>query len=178
MLTLKKTLYQFFIFWYNLNKGVFWLTNKKRVNIVNIQLVKEKSILCERRQIENPTHIYELLKDFLSYSDREKFIVVCLNAKNEPVNIHTVSIGTITASLVNPADIFKTAILSNSHKVVLAHNHPSGHPDPSENDIILTERIKKAGNILGIEVVDHIIIGGTKYYSFLEQQFLFEKLEK
>ena len=152
--------------------------SKKKVDIVSIHLVREKSILWEYRKINNPTDAYNLLRDFLSDIDREKFIVVCLNTKNEPVNINTVSVGSINSTLVKPMDVMKTAILSNCNKILLAHNHPSGDPSPSKDDLAMTERIRNAGKILGIEIVDHIIIAGKKYYSFLEKQLMFEKSGK
>lgn len=152
--------------------------SKKRVDIVSIRLVKEASTLWEYRKIQNPTDAYNLLKNFLSDFDKEKFLVVCLNTKNEPVNIHTVSIGCINKTMVKPMDVMKTAILSNCNKILIAHNHPSGDPSPSKDDISMTERIKNAGKILGIEIIDHIIIAGIKYYSFLEDQLLFEKTKK
>ena len=151
------------------------MENQKRIDVVSIQLVKEKSVLCEYRQINNPANTYKLLKDFLADSDRERFIVVCLNKKNEPINICTIGIGTVNHAIVSPFDVMKPALLSGSQRIILAHNHPSGDPNPSTDDFDITERMRQAGEILGIEVVDHIIIAGNKCFSFLIEQLMFCK---
>lgn len=131
----------------------------KRVDIVSIKMVREGSTKYENRKIETPFDAYVLLKNFLEDSDREKLLVVCLDTKNQPINICTVSVGTLNSSLVHPREVFKTAILSNSNQIMLAHNHPSGISAPSNEDKAMTSRIKDAGVILGIELIDHIIIG-------------------
>ena len=140
----------------------------KRVDIVSIKMVREGSTKYENRKIETPFDAYVLLKSFLEDSDREKLLVVCLDTKNQPINICTVSVGTLNSSLVHPREIFKTAILSNSNQIMLAHNHPSGISAPSNEDKAMTNRIKDAGVILGIELIDHIIIGSNEYFSFKE----------
>ena len=133
----------------------------KRVDIVSIKMVREGSTKYENRKIETPFDAYVLLKNFLEDSDREKLLVVCLDTKNQPINICTVSVGTLNSSLVHPREVFKTAILSNSNQIMLAHNHPSGISAPSNEDKAMTSRIKDAGVILGIELIDHIIIGSN-----------------
>lgn len=140
----------------------------KRIDIVNVKMVKESSVKYAERRIANPFDIYKILKPFLEDCDREKLIVMCLNTKNEPTNISTVSIGTLDSSLVHPREVFKTAILSNASKIVLSHNHPSGDLHPSKVDRSVTKRISDAGEILGIQLLDHIIIGDNTYYSFKE----------
>lgn len=144
----------------------------KRVEIVSIKMVKEGSIKYANRSIENPFDIYVLVKNFLEDSDREKLLVVCLDTKNQPINISTVSVGTLNSSLVHPREIFKTAILSNSNQIILAHNHPSGISAPSSEDKAMTNRIREAGTILGIELIDHIIIGDDEYFSFKENKLI------
>ena len=144
----------------------------KRVDIVSIKMVKEGSTKYENRKIETPFDAYVLLKNFLEDSDREKLLVVCLDTKNQPINICTVSVGTLNSSLVHPREVFKTAILSNSNQIMLAHNHPSGISAPSNEDKAMTNRIKDAGVILGIELIDHIIIGSNEYFSFKENKLM------
>lgn len=144
----------------------------KRVDIVSIKMVREGSTKYENRKIETPFDAYVLLKNFLEDSDREKLLVVCLDTKNQPINICTVSVGTLNSSLVHPREIFKTAILSNSNQIMLAHNHPSGISAPSNEDKAMTNRIKDAGVILGIELIDHIIIGSNEYFSFKENRLM------
>ena len=144
----------------------------KIVDIVSIKMVREGSTKYENRKIETPFDAYVLLKNFLEDSDREKLLVVCLDTKNQPINICTVSVGTLNSSLVHPREIFKTAILSNSNQIMLAHNHPSGISAPSNEDKAMTNRIKDAGVILGIELIDHIIIGSNEYFSFKENRLM------
>ena len=144
----------------------------KRVDIVSIKMVREGSTKYENRKIETPFDAYVLLKNFLEDSDREKLLVVCLDTKNQPINICTVSVGTLNSSLVHPREVFKTAILSNSNQIMLAHNHPSGISAPSNEDKAMTSRIKDAGVILGIELIHHIIIGSNEYFSFKENKLM------
>lgn len=144
----------------------------KRVDIVSIKMVREGSTKYENRKIETPFDAYVLLKNFLEDSDREMLLVVCLDTKNQPINICTVSVGTLNSSLVHPREVFKTAILSNSNQIMLAHNHPSGISAPSNEDKAMTSRIKDAGVILGIELIDHIIIGSNEYFSFKENKLM------
>ena len=144
----------------------------KRVDIVSIKMVREGSTKYENRKIETPFDAYVLLKNFLEDSDREELLVVCLDTKNQPINICTVSVGTLNSSLVHPREVFKTAILSNSNQIMLAHNHPSGISAPSNEDKAMTSRIKDAGVILGIELIDHIIIGSNEYFSFKENKLM------
>lgn len=145
----------------------------KRVDIVTVKLVREASVLYKDRTINSPADSANLLEPFLKDEDRECFLVICLDTKNQPTAIHTVSIGTLNSSLVHPREVFKVALLANSNTVILAHNHPSGDPTPSREDREVTSRLFEAGKILGIEVLDHIIIGSnSKYVSFKEKGIL------
>ena len=141
----------------------------KRVDIVSLKLVKESSVLYETRKISNPYDAYRLVKSFLVDSDREKFVVVCLDTKNQPVSIEIVSIGTVNSAMVHPREVFKVAVLSNAPKIICFHNHPSGNADFSKEDETITNRLQKCGELLGIELVDHIVVGDDdKYFSFKE----------
>jgi len=140
----------------------------KRVDFVRIQLVREATTLYARRQVKGPEDATDLVKSFVEDMDREVFLVVCLGTKHEPTAIHTVSVGTLNSCAIHPREVFKVAILANSAAVILAHNHPSGDPTPSKEDIEVTGRLKNAGQILGIEVMDHIIIGSNGYASLKE----------
>ena len=144
-------------------------TLDKRVDIVSLKLVKESSVLYETRKISNPYDAYKLAKNFLVDSDREKFVVVCLDTKNQPVSIEVVSIGTINSAMVHPREVFKVAMLSNASSIICFHNHPSGNIDPSVEDENITRRLKECGEILGIGLIDHIILGDRdRYFSFKE----------
>ena len=144
----------------------------KRVNIVTLKMVRESSILYQNRRIDSPSDAVDLLEPFLADEDREKFIVLCLDTKNQPTTIHTISIGSLNSSLVHPRELFKIAILGNSNAVVLSHNHPSGDPTPSREDIEVTNRLQEAGKILGIEVLDHVIIGSNSRFISLKERGL------
>lgn len=109
------------------------------------------------------------MKNFLVDSDREKFVVACLDTKNQPVNISIVSIGSVNSTVVHPREVFKVAMLSNASKIICFHNHPSGNLKHSKEDETITDRLKECGEILGIELVDHIIVGDNdEYFSFKE----------
>ena len=141
----------------------------KRVGIVSLKLVKESSVLYETRTVSNPYDAYNLIKNFLIDSDREKFVVACLDTKKQPVNISVVSIGSVNSAIVHPREVFKVAMLSNASKIICFHNHPSGNLKCSKEDENITNRLKECGEILGIELVDHIIIGDNDtYFSFKE----------
>ncbi|GAB6152580.1 hypothetical protein JCM17380_13300 [Desulfosporosinus burensis] len=142
----------------------------KRVNIVTIKIVREGSVLYQNRTINSPSDSANLLEPFLKDEDRECFLVVCLDTKNQPTAIHTVSIGTLNSSLVHPREVFKVALLANSNALILAHNHPSGEPKPSQEDLEVTRRLVEAGKILGIEVIDHIIIGSNSRFVSLKER--------
>lgn len=141
----------------------------KRVNVVSIQLVKEKSLTYESNQIRCPQDAVTIAKRFLEGVDREHFVVMCLDTKNKVAALNTVSIGSLNSCHVHPREVFKVAILSNSAAVILVHNHPSGDPLPSREDLEVTERLQEAGKILGIEVFDHVIIGEGRYSSLKEK---------
>ncbi len=140
----------------------------KRINIVSIKMVKESSFLYQTRQILSPNDAYDMIKEQLQDLDREQFIIACLNTKNEPTNISVVSVGTLNKAIVHPREVFKTAILSNAASIMAFHNHPSGETTPSQQDIQLTNRLYEAGELLGIKLLDHLIIGDgtfTKHWN-------------
>ena len=142
----------------------------KRINIVKCEIVKERTMQYDFKNISGPEDGAEIIKAYIGNSDREHFVIACLDTKNNITAMHTVSIGTINETIVKPREVFKVAILANSTAIIVAHNHPSGDPSPSQEDIEWTKRIVKAGGILGIPVIDHIVIGDDKqYYSFAEQ---------
>ena len=144
----------------------------KRINIVSIKMVKESSFLYQTRQILSPNDAYEMIKEQLEGLDREQFIIACLNTKNEPTNISVVSVGSLNKAIVHPREVFKTAILSNAASVMAFHNHPSGETTPSQQDIQLTHRLYEAGELLGIKLLDHLIIGDGTFTSLKEKGYL------
>ena len=119
--------------------------------------------------IKNPQSVVKAIRASIKDKAKEHFKLILLDTRNKIIGISTISIGTLNASLVHPREIFKEAIIHNSASVVLAHNHPSGDPEPSEEDLTITKRLVESGKILGIEVIDHIIIGKTNFSSFKER---------
>ena len=144
----------------------------KRINIVSIKMIKEASFLYQTRTISSPKDAYEMIKEQLEGVDREQFIIACLNTKNEPTNITLVSVGSLNKAIVHPREVFKTAILSNAASIMAFHNHPSGETTPSQQDIQLTKRLYEAGELLGIKLLDHLIIGDGSFTSLKEKGYL------
>ena len=144
----------------------------KRINIVSIKMVKESSFLYQTRTVSSPNDAYEMIREQLKDLDREQFIIACLNTKNEPTNISVVAVGTLNKAIVHPREVFKTAILSNAANVIAFHNHPSGDTEPSQQDIQLTNRLYEVGELLGIKLLDHLIIGYGTFTSLKEKGYL------
>lgn len=143
----------------------------KRVDFVSVRLslVKEGSTMYAGRFINTPADAAEFVSLHLE-SDREKVLVLALDTKNQPTSLTTVSIGDLNTAPIHPREVFKTAVLSNSAAIIIAHNHPTGITTPSKDDIKATKRLAQAGQILGIDLLDHIIVGHNgNYTSFREQ---------
>ncbi len=121
--------------------------------------------------ISSPADVDRLLRGRIANLDRENFVVVLLNTKNEVIETSTVSVGTLSASLVHPREVFKPAIRASAASVVLVHNHPSGKVEPSREDREITRRLVEAAEILGVEVLDHVIMGDG-YFSMKEHGML------
>ncbi|SHK61044.1 RadC family protein [Desulforamulus aeronauticus] len=119
----------------------------------------------ERPIIRCPEDVCSLLMEDLRNLDREYFLALLLNTKNQVLAKETISIGTLNASMVHPRELFKVAIRRSAAAVILVHNHPSGDPTPSREDITLTKRLQEAGEIIGIDVLDHIVIGDNRFTS-------------
>lgn len=100
---------------------------------------------------------------------KENFIVLYLDARNRLVYKETVSIGTLNANLIHPREVFEPAVRNLAAQIIVVHNHPSGNPEPSEDDLVITEKLTEAGKILGIEVMDHIVVAKNSYISFKEK---------
>lgn len=118
--------------------------------------------------IRSPRDVFEYVKD-MQFLTQEHFVVIGLNTKNQVVFKETVFIGTLNYSIVHPREIFKPLIRKSCAFAIVVHNHPSGQPEPSEEDIAVTERLQKAGEIIGIDILDHVIVGFERFYSFKEQ---------
>lgn len=121
-----------------------------------------------RPSIKGPADVASLLMEDMRYLEKEQFRVLMLNTKNQVLAVEIVSLGDLTSAIVHPREVFKEAVRRAAAAVILAHNHPSGDPSPSREDFDVTKRVTDAGKILGIEVLDHIVIGDNRYTSLRE----------
>ncbi|MFG3613316.1 JAB domain-containing protein [Rummeliibacillus stabekisii] len=142
----------------------------RRLNVVKLQMLKEKIFPYNTNVIRSPIDAVDLFREFIGKEDREHFVLLCLDTKNKITAINTVSIGSLNAAIVTPREIFKTAILANSCSIIVTHNHPSGCPIESREDIEISKRIKSAGDILGIQLLDHVILGDDGKYTSLKEK--------
>ncbi len=122
--------------------------------------------------VRSPEDVYFLMKHRMRYLDREHFCAIMLNTKNQVLAQETVAVGSLSAALVHPRELFKGCIRKSAAAVILVHNHPSGDPEPSPEDIKLTDRMSQAGALIGIQVLDHVIIGDGRYVSLRERGFI------
>ncbi len=130
-----------------------------------------KRLNSKRKQkiaVKKPIDVYEHMKENVKNLKQEHFFVLSLDTKNKIIAEKIIAIGTLNAALLHPREIFKEAIKNSANSVIILHNHPSGDPEPSEEDIKITEDIMKAAELIGINVLDHIIIGDTSYWSYKE----------
>lgn len=116
-----------------------------------------------------PSDVAALLMEEMRYLEKEEFRVVMLNTRNHVMGIDTASVGDLNSSIVHPREIFKEPIKRAAAAIILVHNHPSGDPNPSEEDVRVTRRLREAGRLLGIDVLDHLIVGDNSYFSFKER---------
>ncbi|HGO9425627.1 TPA: RadC family protein [Bacillus cereus] len=141
----------------------------KRVEIVKLKMVKESSLLYKERRVKSPEDASLLFKQFLDGADREYFIVLCLDIKNQPTAINVCHIGSLNSSIVHPREVLKPAIISNAASIIVAHNHPSNDPTPSREDLEVTKRLMEAGKVVGIDVLDHLIVCEESFISLKEK---------
>ncbi len=142
-----------------------------RINVYSLRLVKESSVAYNlEKSIVNPATAAQVVNQVFDMQNQpnEVFAILCLNTKNKVVGAHIISQGSLSSSIVHPREVFKAAMINNAASVILAHNHPSGDPEPSREDIETTRRLINAGEIMGIKVLDHVIIG-ERYLSMKER---------
>lgn len=144
-----------------------------KLDIVSVRLVKEASLLSDI-PLENPEAVVDFMGKRLAEMDREVVCVINVDVKKHPISCHIVSMGALDYVVISPREIFKTSILSNAASIVLLHNHPSGDIKPSENDMLVTKRIKEVADLVGIPLLDHIIVGwnNPKHFSFLAEKLM------
>lgn len=125
-----------------------------------------------KRKICSPKDVYTFMYPKMREQKKEKFITLCLDTKNQILKEEVISIGSLNASIVHPREVFKSALMESSASVIMVHNHPSGDPSPSREDIMVTEKMIEGGKLLGIDVLDHIIIGEGRYVSLKDEGFV------
>jgi DNA repair protein RadC len=140
-----------------------------RLPIYRVALVRDSSQPSIFNRITSPRNVFEIASSYLEGADREHFVVIMLDTKNQVIGINTVAIGVLASCPIHPREVFKPVILANAAGVILVHNHPSGDPNPSQDDLLLTHRLREAGEVLGIQVVDHVILGYANYASLKER---------
>ncbi|MDW7667409.1 MAG: DNA repair protein RadC [Bacillota bacterium] len=126
----------------------------------------------ETFKITSPQDVSALVMEEMRYYKKEYFKIILLDTKNKVIDINTISIGSLNSSIVHPREVFLEAVKKSSASMILLHNHPSGEVQPSREDINITQRLIEAGNIMGIKVLDHIIIGDGNYLSFKEENII------
>jgi len=138
----------------------------KSVSIIKIKMVKAGSIPYGDEQVVNSRVAAKIARSFLGDTDREHFLVLILDQKNRVNGINLVSTGSLSGVSFHPREVIKPAILGNAARIIVIHNHVSGDIQPSQEDLKMTEKLRDAGKILGIQVLDHIILGEGQHFSF------------
>ena len=153
-------------------KNTFGLGSAKACEIaacfeLGRRLLKDKKSVL----ILSPHDVWQELKDIRDHK-KEHFVVFYLDTRSQEIKREVISVGILNANLVHPREVFELAIKNNAAQILIAHNHPSGDPDPSEEDLVITKKLVEAGKILGIEVMDHVIVAKNGFLSFQERGLL------
>lgn len=146
--------------------------SKTYVVFGRIVFVKEKGAMYDvPKKIKTPEDAYKAITQITKVQEeaQEVFGILILNTKNKIVAVHEVSRGTLNTSMVHPREVFKPAVLHNAAAIICFHNHPSGDPEPSREDVLLTKQLVEAGGIMGIEILDHVIVCEDRYVSLKER---------
>ncbi len=146
---------------------------RKTLKIVKLEQKTDKTLRGEfPKNITSPKDAADVLTQYIGNDDRESFVIILLDTKYKINCLHTVSTGSLNASIVTPRETFKVAIESNAAAIILGHNHPSGSCKPSQQDLQITKRLQEAGELLGISVLDHVIVGSESYISLKEDGYI------
>ena len=145
----------------------------KKIDIYKIMMVRDSSSRYEGT-MGSPDEVTRWANMALNMGQlaEEEFWMICLDTKNNVCGVHMVSRGNLNSSIVHPREVFKRALINNAASIIVLHNHPSGNPLPSQNDIDVTRRLKEAGELMGIPLMDHIIIADTQHISMKEKFLL------
>lgn len=138
----------------------------RRVNAKSITELKKK---LESKSITEPEEAADLMRSYITDFNKEHFIIASFDTRNRLLGVDNISTGILTSAIVHPREVFLSAIKRHAANIIAAHNHPSGDPNPSDEDIRITKRLQDAGGIMGIEINDHIILTKNSYFSFKEK---------
>ena len=127
--------------------------------VFRLQLIRDGSPSRDRKQITSPLQAASMLAPYLEVQDRENLVILMMDIKGSVIGMSIVATGTIDSALVSTREVFKPALIANAKSIILGHNHPSGDPTPSPEDVIITTNLVKAGELLEVDVLDHVIIG-------------------
>lgn len=149
------------------------MQNPFQLEVVSVRMVRDAPVLSEQK-ITGPESAVSVVGELLCEMDREVVCIINLKSDGTPINCNFVSMGTINQSIVEPRELFKSAVLSNAAQMIMVHNHPSGNLEPSKEDTMITDRVLKLSALMGIPLADHVIVGGdnTRYFSFKEKELL------
>lgn len=147
--------------------------NYKLINLVSLKIVKDKSYKYKEMKLKDPKSAVKIVNHFIQCPDREYLIVMTLSSTHEPTAVQICAIGSLTEAIVSPREVFKLAVINNAKSIIIFHTHPSGNCQPSKEDVEVTKRLILAGTILDIEIIDHIVVSDENYYSFAENDILF-----
>lgn len=152
--------------------------SESRVGIVRLELVKEERYLYGMKNFTSTKEAAQMVEPLFAHADREMMVVLSLDVRLKPVACEVAAVGGLSSCIVDIGNLFKHAILTNAANIICFHNHPSGDAEPSKEDILITKRMQKAGEILGIPLADHIIIGDGCYCSLAERGEIKRRSEK
>jgi DNA repair protein RadC len=156
-------------------KKIKGLDNAKSISILaSLEFAKRCTFIKKekRQHIDNSKDIFELLKDKYRNEQQENFIIVFLDSRNDVICTHLLFKGSVSSSNIHPRDIFREAMKNNANRIIIAHNHPSGDPSPSESDLITTKSLLEISRFIAIPIVDHVILGDQTYFSFKENKLI------
>lgn len=153
-------------------RDVYDILVKKSIPVVSLKLVRETSLNTDVERLENPKDVHKMLKDVFGNASVENLYAIYLDIMNQPTAISCIAKGTENATVFNPKEMMKIALLSNASRIILAHNHPSGDLTPSYDDIESTYKIMAASELLGIQVLDHLIISADDYISMNKEEII------
>ena len=156
-------------------RAIYGIGQKKQEKIYALKEILERLLKTDKNEriiINKPNDIAKILIPRYRYATQENFIIVLLNTKNEIISINDISTGSLNSSIAEPREVFREVLKYPTSSVILARNHPSGNPNPSVEDIKITKKLVNAGKILGIDVLDHIIIGDNEFRSLKQDRII------